>query len=326
LKVINFAAFLFIILSTDVYSSGILGKKDPAVYYITAKAVVANNGIDLNKLILIFPLPQSNEYQDIEITDIGNAEILNLPLSEDKYIRFTMENTDLPQKNQKKIITFSFKATLYSIKINFDNINEIYPYDRFSLTYKLYTKNNGKYIDPNNAKIKKIGNTLWSKSSDYLDYARNCYEYTADELKYQNPNTGIHPLDKIISNGGGDCGNFALFFINLLRYKGIPSRFLNAKNPDNSTHVWADFYLEKYGWIPVDVTYKNSDKNGNYFGNISDHGIIMTKGVNFDVEIGKNEFIKLDILQNYAWAYKYSNSVSAKGKIQIDFNFNINQF
>jgi hypothetical protein len=32
--------------------------------------------------------------------------------------------------------------------------------------------------------IKTIGDRLWSRSSNYLDYAKNCYDYAGKDMRY----------------------------------------------------------------------------------------------------------------------------------------------
>ncbi|UQT32617.1 transglutaminase-like domain-containing protein [Parabacteroides distasonis] len=47
-----------------------------------------------------------------------------------------------------------------------------------------------------------------------------------------------------------------------MRAKKIPAKHIVTVRPDGSHHVWADFYLERYGWIPVDVNARLVDPRG----------------------------------------------------------------
>ena len=134
---------------------------------------------------------------------------------------------------------------------------------------------------------------------DVLDYARRCYEYTAANYRYLNANTGLHTLSDNLKNGGGDCGNLSAIYLSLLRNKEIPARPVVCIRPDGSFHVWSEFYLEVYGWIPVDVTYKNSDMRGNYFGVYPGDCIVVSN--EYDIllrnedEILIRKFLRVDI-------------------------------
>ena len=49
--------------------------------------------------------------------------------------------------------------------------------------------------------------------------------------------------------------------------------------------MWAEFYLENYGWIPVDVTYKNLNPTGDFFGKYDGNGIVVTREVELLMDI-----------------------------------------
>ncbi len=273
----------------------------PGIYYhITNRTIVTNVDHKLTRMVIIMPLAQTNEYQTVTNIDLHGGEVIPVPESEDSYIRWTFSG-DLPSYNQSREIHYEFDVALKKIQIDFSQIATIFPYDRTSNIYKWYTGKTGPYVDPENSTIRETGDMIWENSDNVLDYARKCYEYVAAGFKYLNPLTGLHPLPVLLSNGGGDCGNLSSIFISLLRYKGIPARHIVTVRPDGSYHVWADFYLEKYGWIPVDVTYKNSDPSGDYFGRYDGNGIVMTRQVWLPVDKGNGEVYSSSILQNYNW-------------------------
>jgi hypothetical protein len=88
--------------------------------------------------------------------------------------------------------------------------------------------------------------------------------------------------------------------------------------PDGSYHVWSDFFLEQYGWVPVDVTYKNSNPSGDFFGKYDGNGIVMTKGVALQMDRGDGFTYIAELLQTYQWWYWCStpgNSVSSSHHI-----------
>ena len=119
---------------------------------------------------------------------------------------------------------------------------------------------------------------------------------------------------------GGDCGNLSTIFVSLLRCKGIPARHLVAKRTDGSNPVWVDFHRQDYGWIPVDVSKRNANKYGDFFGKIDsrDTGIIVSKGVNLTVEKQNGEKYRTNLLQNFDYWYWYS---SGTGDVLVDFRY-----
>jgi hypothetical protein len=273
-------------------------------YHVKNKVTVKNVDNQLTRLAFILPLAKTNQYQTVTNVEMHGGQMVDIPETDDSYLRWTM-TSDLPPVQQSAEIYYEFDVTMNKIDFDFSKISTIYPYDKNSDIYNWYTGTSGDYVDPNNAAIQRIGNSLWAKSTDIIDYAKRCYEYTAANYKYVNPFTGLHTLQQILNDGGGDCGNLTSIFVSLLRYKNIPARHVVTVRPDGVYHVWADFYLEKYGWVPVDVTYKNSDPKGNYFGKYDGTGIVMSKEVWLPIEKGNGESYYSDILQSYTlWMWK----------------------
>ena len=89
------------------------------------------------------------------------------------------------------------------------------------------------------------------------------------------------PLD-LISKGRGDAYDFAVLYAALLRAAGVPCRVLSGilidADKQTRNHWWNEFYLENFGWVPVDAAlgagmeFKafQSERNSGkyYFGNI----------------------------------------------------------
>ena len=261
----------------------------------------------LNRLSVLVTYPLTNQYQTISNESYAGGELLSIPNSINKYVRFfySLELSDLGNIINS---TVSFNATLHPYTFDFSQITTIYPYNTSSDEYRQNTGASGVYIVPTNPTINSIAQTLWSNSSDIVDYARRCYEYVAFHYLYLNPLTGLHPLSQILADGGGDCGNLSSIYISLLRNKSIPSRHVVTIRPDGSYHVWAEFYLENYGWIPVDVNYKQCDPDGDYFGIYDGNGIVVSRGICFTLEKYPGNSYQCVLFQSYEWWYWHTNA------------------
>lgn len=279
-------------------------------YQVNNSLILKNQDCDLTRFSLILPAPVNNIYQDISGMRISSGEIIDIDGTPNKYLRDLCES-DLPGRGEEYRLSMDFSVTLYPMYIDMDQFTTLYPYDTESEIYKKYTINKNEYIDTNNIGIRNISDQLWQESNgDIIAYARLCYEYVATHFKYLNPNTGIHPIAKILSDGGGDCGNLASIFVNLLRAKKIPAKHIVTVRPDGTYHVWADFYLEKYGWIPVDVNRKLDDPQGNYFGYCLGDGIVMSEDILHNIEFvsgGKYEAVILQTFYFWYWCMSGHN-------------------
>jgi len=262
----------------------------------------------LSTLSVLIPMPQTDQYQTISATSFPGGQLLNCPNSPDQYIRFYFTSGQLSGIGNVFDLTVSFDAILHPVVFDFNQVSTIYPYNTTSPEYQQNIGASGIYVVPDNATINAIAQSIWSTSSDIVDYARKCYEYVAQNYDYLNPYTGLHPLAEILANGGGDCGNLTSIYVSLLRNKSIPSRHVVTIRPNGTYHVWAEFYLENYGWIPVDVTYKQSDPYGNYFGNYDGNGIVVSKGVCLTLERTPGDTYTCAFFQTYEWWYWYSST------------------
>ncbi len=266
---------------------------------VVDNVVFNRNGANVSMLSVLLPLPQTNMYQTVVQTDYGDGTLCNIAESSDKYVRFQRTNVS------ENTLTFGITTKLihHEVHIDFAQVDDDVPYDTSSIEYQRHTGATTEgSVAPGNAIITNVGDSLWALSSGIVDYAQRCYDYVAQNFSYLNPNTGIHPVSQVLAAGGGDCGNLSSIFVSLLRHKGIPSRHVVSYFSNGGTHVWAEFMIQDFGWIPVDVTYHMSDPTGNYFGH-NDYNAVV---VGFDVDAlysrwNSNDTYRTPLLQTYQW-------------------------
>ena len=59
---------------------------------------------------------------------------------------------------------------------------------------------------------------------------------------------------EVLKQGFGNCWDYSDAFITLCRAAGIPSRQVAGWRSGRGGHIWAEIYLEHFGWIQVDPT------------------------------------------------------------------------
>lgn len=288
--------------TSAAFSQDFVNINSSKTYTVHNRVHVTNTYGTLSKIIIILPLPQSNTYQEVNSLDTYSGEVLDIPETDDKYIRYTITE-DLPAQGESRTYGYDFTISLYNITIDLDVPETIYDYDTSTDLYKWYTGGSGNIVDPDNPDIQAIADPIWDGSPNIIYYAERCYEYVAENFEYLNPGIGLSPLSTVIANGGGDCGNLSSIFVSLLRYEGIPARHVVTMRPDGSAHVWAEFYLEKYGWVPVDVTYKMSNPDRNYFGYYDGNGIVFNREVSLLLDWGEGIYYICPLLQTFLIRY-----------------------
>lgn len=277
-------------------------------FSVEVNTTVSYRGIGTVAVDLFLGILHSNEYQKVESANFQlEFEKQKFGSAGDSCVYYAIELGQNTRKWHKKLVQQSYSVKVHDVKANFDLIDSIYPYNKETESYNYFTASNLPFIDVENTLLLRVADSIWKESEHVLDYARKCYEYVPINYKYLDPISGFHTLDNILAKGGGDCGNLSSIFITLLRMKGIPARHLVGFRPDETLHVWADFYLENYGWVPVDVNYKQSDPSGDYFGNIlfENNGFIIHRGI-ASVAYRKKGAVRIPSLQTYSYSETYS--------------------
>lgn len=257
----------------------------------------------ISRFLSALPVPSSNIYQTIEDLNTTGGNLVTAPDNETRYLLCILDNGDIPASGSP-FLREEYKVTNYSIDVDFNAITSYVEIDTESDVYKNYTGASTDIIIPDFEPMQAVISQLWqAANNDIVSYARLCYLYVAENMRYINPNTGLHPLYKIWIDGGGDCGNQATVFISMLRNKGIPARHVVMIRPDDTAHVRAEFFLAGYGWIPVDPNAKNMIPEGDFFGKIYSDEIVMNRDINIPIQDHEGNKFTAELLQVHAFWY-----------------------
>lgn len=246
----NYFYLILIILVAFISINAREADNETKTYQVSRKLRFKNIYSTSDQFIIYLPLPLTNSSQYVSNYNVHGGEIISNPGTKDNYARYILDGNQIPAINNWGEVSFDFDYIPKDSRVDINSIEKVFPYDTTSSIYKMYTIKKYEFIDPENEVIKTIGETLWKNSKNLLEYIKQCFDYVHQNFAYKNPGTGFHRISYLISNGGGDCGNLSSLFISLLRYKKIPARHVIT-----SGHVWAEFYLEKYEWIPADETF-----------------------------------------------------------------------
>jgi transglutaminase-like putative cysteine protease len=140
--------------------------------------------------------------------------------------------------------------------------------------------------------------------------AEKIYEWVLDHCDYQlkagsGQAAGLIGAVETLRARKGECGEYTALFVALCRAAGIPARGQTgywANRPD-APHVWAEFYLPGFEWIPVDPSMGDKAPRGRYFAQLPDLNRRVTVTHGFDHLFGRN---RLEYLQEYAYAFTYT--------------------
>lgn len=251
---------------------------------------------------------------DFEVTVIvrntGNAPALNIPLrlalpsshppaqmvrkieitekpesrTEDSegndFLHYTIERLE---PGSLKNFTFNVSLRLKSIDFNIyeSKTGKIQKDEQLS-RYLLESP----YINVNDQSIQTEARKIARKSKNPADIARNTYEWVIENINYQQI-PGEADASQTLKVGEGGSAEFGNLFVALMRANGIPARRISGwghrfkKSEElfqqRFSHGWAEFYLPRYGWMPVDPTFGRTSRFESFAKTDPAH-VIMTIG------------------------------------------------
>ena len=269
-------------------SASSISYQNPKAYQVEYVVTVYNTAYDLDELRVYQPnLVEWDAQKDVQVelisppaTKLGVDQIHG---NEMIYWRALNQ----PGAGGSQIFKIRFTLTAYETIAKIDP-TEVQSYDESDSLYLLYTQSE-RFIESADPKIVKLADQLAGDEKNPYLIARKFYDYVIDTSTYQLLGKGLLGAKYLATTGKGECGDYSSLFIALARAKGIPARPVvgyRAVSGIDQTHVWAEFYLEPFGWIPVDPTDGQDDptKREYYFGNMDNQRVIFNKGFNITLD------------------------------------------
>lgn len=244
------------------------------------------------------PLPRKNETQsEIVIEDVYPKEyILDEDINENRCIYWNKKLIE----NDEFYVQYSYLSSYRYVKLDKGVEN------------KTVTTDLGE-LQPHIVFSKFVKDTAYEITKDCKDpfsKARAIYDYMTLNMKYSfQPSYFVmdNIVETCLKTNRGDCGIFALTFITLCRAIGIPAKWQSSKciiDNEASSHDWARFYVEPYGWLYADVSYgigchRNHFEEGRqyYFGNLDSYRMVANEKFQNDLS-GNKKYYRNDPYDN----------------------------
>lgn len=231
----------------------------------------SNISVALLLLILVSGCGSFGSSDPILLSDI--PEDLCAPSSDfSNAIKFhvTADQMDLAAVNTypQKVSKFT-SSTLYDIEICVDHViyfelnpvlYEQYKYDE---TVRQYLDSSDQ-VQVDSEKISQIADTFVAPSASIQTIVGKALLWTKENIKYDEKladeiyagTSKGRSAEETLDCKTGTCNEYSNVFIAFMRHLGIPARYIEGFWMTDSNvhmyHAWAEFYLQGYGWIPVD--------------------------------------------------------------------------
>jgi len=246
---------------------------------------------DTKELLLFLPLPESDRYQQISNLKINSAYpylVYKDPEYGNSILKIQLSK-EIPQALELSL-DLSVKRKAYSLNENHtakeSEISEN-NFKRFLLPDRLV---------PIDGKIALEAQRVIQKEMTEMQKAKTIYDYIVGTVEYDKSGTGWGRGDALYACDvrKGNCTDFHSLFIGMARASGIPARFvMGFPLPEAHTqgelpgyHCWAEFYVEEFGWIPVDASEANKhpEKKEFFFGGLDENRVAFTIGRDIEID------------------------------------------
>lgn len=190
-------------------------------------------------------------------------------------------------------LTYSLSQTYWFDRYSIETVihdGSVLPYDRDSALYRRYTEP-GVLFPTGEEPFASAAARQSRRSSSPFTSARALYDYLLEKMSFSS--SASQTVKDAVALGRGDSYDYAMAYVTLCRAAGIPARpvagFVVYGNKSSRRHYWAEFYLEHFGWVPVDPALGDGLPVGDiagveepaeyYFGNLDNQHIVMSRGI-----------------------------------------------
>ena len=250
--------------------------------------------IEINNLEWRIALPAETDRQKIK-----QVQAIGLPFREEVKEGQRIAVFELNDFNSEQRYIFGWKAVLEVWSIKY----QIKPYHCEDIP-ELSSQEQEKYLlDNDNLAmdteiIRQAAKTAVGSETNLLRQVYSIRNYVYDKLAY-----GIKPHidtpDIVLKRGVGSCGEYLGLLLALCRLNGIACRTVgrykcpgdplkqNIPLQPDYNHVWMEFYLPGYGWLPMESNPDDLFEGGPYptrfFMGLSWYHAEMAKDTAFEV-------------------------------------------
>ena len=237
------------------------------------------------------PLPQSDAYQEIRDLKIESP----FPYATHRDSEYGNEYVYLEVPAAKSSLAAEVRVHFQAARQEHHVVVEGTPNVTNSEDLEAHAENLKRFLEPDRrvplaGTIAELSAQETHGIQEPMAKARAIYDYVLATMRYDKSGTGWGNGDAIwaCTAKRGNCTDFHSLFIGMMRAAGIPARFeIGFSLPEEQHagaiagyHCWAEFYLPRYGWIPVDASegWKHPEKRNYFFGTHDDNRVQFTVG------------------------------------------------
>jgi transglutaminase-like putative cysteine protease len=255
-------------------------------FELTYRAAVPELPAGAHRVDLWIPYPHSDENQQVEVVAVeapARYEVSTEP-------RFGNQVLHLVVDRPRHPITLELRARVVRHEVVRKELSRAAAHghpDRDPALAKWLT---GDRLVPLDERIRSLSAEVTAGAPTDAAKARKIYDYVVDTMSYDKSGTGWGNGDIYwaCDKKRGNCTDFHALFTGLTRAAGIPSKFAiglplppaRGEGQVPGYHCWAEFWLDGYGWVPVDTSEarKHPERREYFFGAHDADRVELTEG------------------------------------------------
>ncbi len=258
-------------------------------YHVVAEVELSDFDSSIpNSMFLRMPLPQQTGAQLKTVIESSEPA----PFIE-SYEGVSLYRLDNIEKERKVLIRQDYTIERSEVRTDIQAIRIRTKRKHNPRVYAEYTGGND-LLPVHDPKIKKLCKKIVKNERNPYYKARRIYDFLLSDIELTTASekrSGRTPL-QTIAKKKGDAYDLTLLFCTLVRAAGVPAvptaGLLVENTKKTAAHWWAEFYVNGFGWVPVDpalgaglpVDTGVEDKKNWYFGNLDAHRVSFSRGYN----------------------------------------------
>ncbi len=241
-----------------------------------------------NSMFVRVPIPQKTSAQlKIDFVSSEPAPFI------ESYEGTSLHRFDNIEKEQKITIQQQYTVERSEIRTDIQAVRIRTKRKNNSRVYQEYTAKD-RLLPVHNNEIRKLCKKIVKNERNPYYKARRIYNFLLSDIEFNTnlkKRSGRTPL-QTITEKKGDAYDLVLLFCTLARAADVPAipiagLFVNDTKK-TTPHWWAEFYIDGFGWIPVDPAMgagltrntEITDQKNWYFGNLDAHRVAFSRGYN----------------------------------------------
>lgn len=253
---------------------------------LTYRAVVEDVPKDAGEVRIWLPYPTDDEAQEVEVTEVSAPYPTRVETEPEYGNSILYLEVDEPDGEPIPVEIRARVRREEKIRKDFDGIagggGERPP-------------EVARWLEPDalvplDERIRGIAAEATEGAGTDLEKAKAIYDHVLETMRYDKSGEGWGRGDIYWACDAktGNCTDFHALFIGLNRAVGIPAKFAigfpipadRGQGEIGGYHCWAEFWIDGYGWVPVDTSeaWKDPDRRDYFFGAHDENRVEFTEG------------------------------------------------